>query len=204
MHIEFLIEEPSVKIVLDKLVPQIFLDQEVTFDTHIFNGKFDLLRKLPERLRGYKKWIPEDWRIVVLIDEDRQDCYVLKAELEQAAHQAGFWTPTSVPAGKRFQVLNRIAIEELEAWFFGDIEALRTAYPRLAPTLGQQSKYRNPDAISGGTWEVLERLLKETGDHPGGLEKLRAAEEISPHMRPERNLSKSFQVFRDGLLSLVN
>jgi hypothetical protein len=33
--------------------------------------------------------------------------------------------------------LNRIAVEELEAWFFGDIEALRAVYPKLSATLGR-------------------------------------------------------------------
>ncbi|MGD0827532.1 MAG: DUF4276 family protein [Desulfobaccales bacterium] len=55
------------------------------------------------------------------------------------------------------QVLNRIAIEELESWFFGDGIALKTAYPGIPETLDKKSKYRNPDAIER-TWEALERL----------------------------------------------
>lgn len=50
-----------------------------------------------------------------------------------------------------FQVLNRLAIEELEAWFFGDVAALHSAYPRVPSTLGRRSRYRDPDAIRGGT-----------------------------------------------------
>ena len=38
--------------------------------------------------------------------------------------------------------------------------------------------------------------------HPGGLEKIRAAREISNHMDPDRNRSRSFQVFRDALRSI--
>ncbi|NES02594.1 MAG: hypothetical protein F6K22_06905 [Okeania sp. SIO2F4] len=33
------------------------LGDRITFDTHSFQGKRDLLSKLPKRLKGYKKWI---------------------------------------------------------------------------------------------------------------------------------------------------
>ena len=96
----------------------------------------------------------------------------------------------------------RIAIEELEAWFFGDIPALKTAYPKIPASLTQKAPYRDPDNINGGTWEQPEKVLMEYGYHPGGLEKIRAAKEISEHMDPETKRSKSFQVFRDGLRSI--
>ncbi|MEA2046068.1 MAG: DUF4276 family protein [Euryarchaeota archaeon] len=72
--------------------------------------------------------MPDNWRIVVLIDEDRQDCNKLKLKLENAAIDAGLTTRTSAEADAKFQVLNRILVEELEAWFFGDSEALHSAY----------------------------------------------------------------------------
>ncbi|MEB3342659.1 hypothetical protein [Okeania sp.] len=54
----------------------------ISFDTHSFQGKQDLLSKLPGRLKGYKKWIPNDWIIIVLLDRDNQDCQKLKQQLE--------------------------------------------------------------------------------------------------------------------------
>jgi hypothetical protein len=114
----------------------------------------------------------------------------------------GFVTRSAAGSGSSFAVVNRIAIEELEAWFFGDIEAIHAAYSRFSMHTGQQARYRDPDAIKGGTREALERLLKD--DHPGGLEKVRAAWEISQLMKPERNRSKSFQVFRDTLLDMLS
>ncbi len=89
-------------------------------------------------------------------------------------------------------------VEELEAWYFGDIEALRTAYPRLPASLGAKATFRNPDAIAGGTWEALDRELKRAG-YREGLAKFAAAQAIAPHLDPERNRSRSFQVFRDGV-----
>ncbi|MEB3342658.1 MAG: DUF4276 family protein [Okeania sp.] len=94
-------------------------------------------------------------------------------------------------------------IEELEAWFFGDIPALTKAYPKVSKSLSQNAKYRDPDDIKGGTWEALEKVLQGKGYHQGGLEKLRAARDISPHMNPTENTSKSFQVFYRCLLEII-
>ena len=159
MHIEFLVEEPSAEAALKNLVPKI-LGSGVEFRVIRFQGKQDLLSRLPGLLKGYRRWIPADWRIVVLVDEDRQHCLELKAELEKAAGDAGLVTKTRASGGAGFQVLNRISIEELEAWFFGDVEALHGAYPKIPLSLATRSKYHNPDAIQGGTWEELEKELR--------------------------------------------
>ncbi len=164
MHIDFLLEEPSAEAALRAILPRILSDN-VSFDFHVFKGKEDLLKKLPERLKTYRQWIPNDWRIIVLIDEDRKDCHELKANLEKAAHEAGFVTKSNAAPDEDFQVVNRIAIEELEAWFFGDVEAMHTVYPRIPINLQSKTKYRNPDAIQGGTSEALEHLLIQTIRH---------------------------------------
>lgn len=202
MHVEFLVEELSLKVALDNILPKILPeDEEITFDIHDFQGKKNLLKKLPQRLSGYQKWLPDDWRIVILIDEDREDCIQLKTDLEIIAKNAGFVTKTAASGEEKFQVLNRIVIEELEAWFFGDIKAICDAYPKVSSNLGTKAKYRNPDAITGGTWEALERELR--GYYPGGLNKLMVARDISQYMEPNRNCSKSFLVFVDGLLQSI-
>lgn len=91
----------------------------------------------------------------------------------------------------------------MEAWFFGDVNALTAAYPGVPATLAKKEKYRDPDAIQGGTWEALERILQRAGYHLGGLSKIEAARAIAKHMTPEHNRSHSFQVFRDALLLLT-
>lgn len=205
MHIEFLVEEPSAEAALLNIVPKI-LGSSVSFKIHPFQGKKDLLSKLPDRMRAYAKWLPKDYRIVVLVDEDRSNCEDLKESMDEAADAAGLITRTkagSLNHHARFQVLNRIAIEELEAWFLGDIQALNEAYPKITKTLGHKSKYNDPDSIKGGTWESMERELKRVGYFSGGLRKIEAAKKISAYMDPERNKSKSFQIFRDGLLEMV-
>jgi hypothetical protein len=77
------------------------------------------------------------------------------------------------------------------------------AYPRISPNLGNRARYRDPEAIIGGTWEALERELKISGYFPGGLSKISAAREISKFMVPEQNRSRSFQVFRQGLIEMI-
>lgn len=191
MHFEVLVEEPSAQAAMEVLLPRL-LGPEHTWNTHSFRDKQILLRELPKRLKGYRHWIPSDWRIVVLVDEDRQNCLTLKARLDQAAREAGLAD----------RVLNRIAVEELEAWWFGDVQALRAVYPRLPAALDKRSRYRDPDAIPGGTWEALDYELRRAG-YREGLIKTEAAEQIAAYLQPKRNQSRSFQVFHDGLQRLA-
>ena len=200
MHVEILLEEPSAEAFLQELFPSL-LPPPVTWNPVVFQGKNDLLRNLEPRLRAYRKWIPDDWRIVVLVDEDRQDCLALKQKMETAAANAGLSTKTS-PKGGIFTVVNRIAIEELEAWLFGDVPALVEAYPGVSPNLGAKARFRAPDAIAGGTWEALEQVLQRAGYYGGGLPKIEAAREVAKRMQPARNTSESFQHFVSALASL--
>jgi len=201
MHIEFLVEEPSAEVALNNILAKI-LKNQATFAIHPHQGKLDLLRKLPGRLRAYRAWIPADWRIVVLMDADREDCRELKARMEQESKLAYFPTKSS-PRDGVFGVVNRLAVEELEAWFFGDVEGLRKAYPRIPRSLSKNARFRDPDAIVGGTWEALEHLLQRHGYFQGGLTKIEAARNISRFMDPSRNRSRSFQVFREGVLACL-
>lgn len=139
----------------------------------------------------------------MLIDEDRQNCKVLKARMEEIALAAGLLTKSSARPGTPFQVVNRIAIEELEAWFFGDVPAVVEAYPGVPASLANQAKYRNPDRIAGGTAEALHNVLRAAGHYTRThLPKVEVARQISVHMDPAVNRSASFCCFRDGLAAL--
>lgn len=202
MHLEVLVEEPSAEAALLELLPKI-LGPQPTFNIVVYQGKPDLLSKLPRRLAGYRRWLPGDWKIVVLLDEDREDCAFLKGQLEDAARAAGFSTQSSPAADGDFTVLNRIAIEEIEALYFGEVVALAQAFERVPRTLDRRAGFRDPDTIRGGTWEALERVLKEAGHFPSGLPKIHVARSVAREMDPARNRSRSFQVFRDGLRRLT-
>ena len=200
MHIEFFLEEPSAEFALKAILPKLITDN-VNRHFFVFQSKQDLLENLSMRLNGRRLWIPDDWRIMVLVDEDRDNCYQLKAMLEEAAEAAGFATRSGATPQHDFQVVNRLAVEELEAWYFGDPIAVREAYPRVSRSFEHQAKYRNPDAIGGGTSEALQFLLKKY--YTNRLPKIEVARKIAPHMDPNRNKSKSFQVFVEGLKACV-
>lgn len=124
MHLEVLVEELSAEPVVQQLVARALPD-DATYEVRVFDGKADPLGSLPERLRGYRNWAVPELRIMVLVDRDDQDCLRLKQQLEQAATKAGFATKTTA-RGSAFEVCNRIAVEELEAWFLGNSSGPRT------------------------------------------------------------------------------
>jgi hypothetical protein len=201
MHLEVLVEEPSMEAFLRVLLPR-FLPQQSTFDVHTFQGKSDLLCKLESRLRGYASWLPDGWRVFVLVDKDCDDCHEIKRQLEASASRAGLRTRTQNGA-RTCQVVNRIAIEELEAWYFSEWAAVRTTYPRAGATVPNQRGFRNPDAIAGGTWEAFERVMQRFGYFQGGLTKLEAARRIGAHFDPTRSSSASFQAFWSAVMEAV-
>lgn len=65
------------------LLPRLVGD--MSFEVYPYQGKDDLLRKLPQRLLGYAAFLPSDWRIVVVVDRDDDDCRRLKQQLEYCA-----------------------------------------------------------------------------------------------------------------------
>ncbi|MBN8478675.1 MAG: DUF4276 family protein [Burkholderiales bacterium] len=181
------------EVFLRALLPRL-LPQDRTFEVHPFQGKSGLLGTLEQRLRGYAAWLPADWRIVVVVDRDDDDCRVLKRQLESMARRAGLRTRTRTGSAA-WQLVNRIAIEELEAWYFGDWAAVRSAYPRASANVPRRHGFRDPDAIVGGTWEAFERVMQSHGYFKGGLLKIEAARAIGAHVDPARSSSRSFRAF---------
>lgn len=198
-HVEILVEEPSMEAALRVLLPRMI--GSLSFEVYPHQCKEDLLQRLPERLRGYATWIPPSWRLVVLVDRDDDDCTRLKARLERMAADAGLATRSA--SRRSYVVANRLAIEELEAWYFGDWAAVRAAYPRAPETIPARARYRAPDAIAGGTWEAFERVLQAAGYFAGGLRKIEAARAVAEHMDPSRNRSPSFAALRDALSEMA-
>lgn len=190
-HLVLLVEEPSMEAFLSGLLPRV-LPQGRTFEIHAFQGKDDLLRKLDARLRGYVSWLPLDWRIVVVVDRDNDECRALKIRLDRIARGCGLRTDRARPD---WQLVNRIAIEELEAWYFGDWAAVRAAYPRVPASIPEQRGYRDSDGIVGGTWEAFERILQRYSYFKAGLPKVEVARAIAAHITPRANQSPSFHAF---------
>lgn len=200
-HIELLVEEASAEAFFQTLLPRL-LPQGRTFAVHASQGKADLLKNLTQRLAAYAHWLPDDWRLFVVVDRDSDDCLDLKRRLEAIARQAGLMT-RSRAGENRWQLANRIVVEELEAWYFGDWDAVRAEYPRAAVNLSQRRGLRDPDAITGGTWETFEREMQRHGYFKAGLTKIDAARRIASRMAPERNRSASFQAFHAALMEAL-
>ena len=192
-HIEFLVEERSMEAFLTPLLRRC-LPAGCTFQIHAHQGKQALLRKLENRLKGYASFLPQDHRIVVVVDMDKDECDQLKSRLEEACTPAELQSKQAA-GSPQWQVATRIAIEELEAWYFGDWQAVCRAFPRVSKTIPKGKRYRKPDAIQGGTWEAFERVLKQAGYCKQGLPKVQTATAMGQHMEPAENRSPSFQVF---------
>lgn len=203
IHLEVLVEELSAKVALDLLLPRT-IPVEATFVVHAFEGRVRLLSRLEQRLRGYS-YYGQNTRILVLVDRDDDDCRVLKAHLEQTARSVGLPTLCTATGQGRIQVCNRIACEELEAWFLGDPKAVCAAYPKVKASYASQSKYRDPDAITGGTWEAMAHLLNQAGHYRdrARFPKVEVARMVTPHLDLNRNNSSSFRVFIDGVRRLT-
>jgi hypothetical protein len=187
MNLEVLVEEASAKVALELLLPRIAPHVPVT--VHAFMGKPDLLNKLLPRLRGYAHF--DEVLVVILVDRDREDCLALKQRLLRDARTAGIAR----------RVLARIAVEELEAWLLGDVPALREAFPGIPATLGERARFRDPDAVAGGTAEALLEVLANAGHQ--GVTKTELARRVAEKMNVEANRSHSFRVFRDGIRARV-
>lgn len=187
--IEFLVEERSITPYVDAAVGALRAD--LKYAVREFNGKPDLLRKLPGRLRGYASYA-ERPQVVVLVDQDREDCRELKARLEGMAEAAGLVTKTSA-LGADFQVCNRIVVQELEAWALGDESAVLEAFPRVR-SFAKKANFRNPDQLEKPS-KHLERLLQGHGYYEAGLSKLDCAQRVASHLTIDASLSPSFRAF---------
>lgn len=176
----FLLEEPSMKAFLDVFLPKI-LPPDITFRTIPHNGKTDLKRSIPKKLRAWSGNVS----FVVLHDKDSNNCITLKNELLQLCREGG-----------RPDTLVRIVCTELESWYLGNLEAIGNAYG-IESIKSQQnnSKFRTPDRL-GNPKEELKRLVKE-------YQQISGAKEIALHMEPENNYSYSFNVFINGIRRIL-
>jgi hypothetical protein len=209
MHFEVLVEDQSGKKALDILVPKIVGDAH-TFRVHSYKGigripknmrdtknasKRILTDNLPKLLKGYgrtsagRRDYPE--AVIVVCDLDDKCLRAFRKELHKILNACNPKPYASFC----------IAIEEGEAWFLGDLPAVKAAYPKAKD--GVLNSYLN-DSICG-TWEKLAdaicpggaSALSAMGWQAVGAEKTRWAEEISPRMSVEDNDSPSFCYFRD-------
>lgn len=194
MHAEFLVEDYSTEETVAILLSRLLADHpERTAQVASFDGKHGMLGQLRERF-GILARTPYVDRVIVVIDQDRDDCEELKRRIYEDAVAARLVYRNQTTAESALRI--RIAMTELESWFIGDPAAVLAAYPRLSERDLRLRRNEPPDALPDA-WEWLERRLMQRRYFPQGLRKIEAARAIAPHLNlsPEANASRSFRLF---------
>ena len=216
MHFEILVEDISGKIALDILVPKI-IGTEHTFQVRSYKGigrlpqgldtttdpqKRILLDQLPRLIQGYGRtfaaYPSNTVALIIVFDLDQKCLSTLRKEL------LALWSACD----PRPEAYFCIAVEEGEAWYLGDVPAIKRAYPHAKEVV--LYAYSN-DSICG-TWEKLAdallaggaKKLQKQGWQAVGKEKANWAEKITPCMDIDTNESPSFCYFRDKLRRLTS
>ncbi len=202
MRFEFFVEGAVENTMLSIFLPQVLGEYktEHIWNIHPHNGigrlpenekekvlfQGSLLGELPAKIRALAKSVSKDCRIVVLVDLDDKEEKKFLAELEKLT--------IDYP---ELKIKFCFAIEELEAWFLGDSNAIFSAYPDTDQKILEQ--YCQDEICD--TWEVLanaiqKEILQERKRSRKILQaKRKWAASISPYLTVERNQSPSFQRF---------
>ena len=145
----FFLEEPSAREMLQGVLPRLLpVDVETKFV--VFEGKQDLEKRLPIRLRA---WQRTDARFVVMRDQDSGDCVAIKQQLIQKCREAG-----------KPEALVRIACRELETFYLGDLKAVAQSIGKIC----KDNKTRPSFAIQTD-WAIQPRSLKNISVLPKGF-----------------------------------
>ena len=180
----FLLEEPSMKALLEGLLPRIFPGMKVGqhFLCVPHQGKSDLDISIPRKLKAWK--IPDD-RFVILRDNDNAKCVNLKARFVAMCADCG-----------RPDTLIRLVCQELESWYIGDLSALAEAFSsKTLDTPALRKRFREPDGWQKPSAE-LARLIP-------GFNKGSAARKMGEALTTTGNSSPSFNAFLAGLNRVV-
>ncbi|MFA7605617.1 MAG: DUF4276 family protein [Rhodocyclaceae bacterium] len=175
----FLLEEPSAKAMLEGVLPRL-LPRQVEVQFMVFEGKQDLHKQLPKRM---KFWQKPDTRFVVMRDQDSGDCRLIRQELLALCAQAG-----------RPDALVRIACHELESFYLGDLLAVEQGLSMKGLSKQQESKkFRAPDMLSNAAEELQKLTL-------GRYQKLAGSRAIGPLLDVGgKNRSHSFNALVEGI-----
>ena len=176
------VEEMSAKVMLESLFPRL-LPQEIHIQCVAFEGKQDLEKQLPIKLKG---WRTPDTSFVALRDQDSGDCHDIKRNLMNIC-----------TAANKSEVLIRIACRELESWYFGDLAAVEAGLEINGLTaLQTKAQYLNPDNINHPSAE-LKKITKNR------YQKVSGSRVIGKHLSLDNTRSRSFQNFINGVRGIT-
>ena len=175
-RVVFLLEEYSMKALLDGLLPRLF--PGLLFQCIPHEGKGDLEKSIPRKLRA---WREPGVRFVIVRDNDRGDCLALKDRLRRLCSDRS-----------EEDWLIRIACQELEAWYLGEPDALADAFRKESlRRIGSRARFRKPDSVPYPAAAVA-RLVPE-------FQKVSGARLLAKHLTRWRNRSPSFRATLKGI-----
>jgi len=176
MRLVFMVEEPSMKKLLEIILPKIIPDsfEEPLIIPH--NGKSDLEKSIPIKLKAWQN--PND-KFIIVHDQDSSDCIQLKKELQSLCKHS------------RNEYLIRIVCDELESWYLGDLKAVSLAYGKDCTPFAAKRKYRLPDNLKNAKQEL--RKIIST------YQPIDGAKKIAVKMDVNNNKSQSFNTFVSGV-----
>ncbi len=203
MRIHYLVEGPSEEVLLSAWLPRALPQHRHIVYPHEGKGKLPidplalpdpaqrgLLAQLPAKLRAYGQALdPKTDCVVVLVDADNDDPAHLRASLETVLAACAPRPPTAI----------RVAVEETEAFYLGDVAAIKRAFRTVKR--GPYNRYVQ-DSVCG-TWEVFQAVVAWPYEA-----KVKWARTIAPHLStatsgPGVNRSPSFQAFYSGVRQLA-
>ena len=156
------LEERSAKEMLKVVLPQL-LPEGWAIQFVVFEGKADLLKRLGFRLQH---WQGADTSVLVLCDQDAQDCRMLKRNIRSIVETAGYLEASKI----------RIACHELENFYLGDLSAVEQGLSvKGLVKLSGKMPYRQPDGMTNAP----EQLRKITAFRYAKCEGSRA---IAPYL----------------------
>ena len=174
LRLVFLLEEPSMKDLLEGWMPRQFPGVDFLCIAH--QGKSDLDKSIPRKLAAWQ--IPGD-RFIIVRDNDAADCLAVKQRLRSMCEA-------------RPDTLIRLVCQELEGWYLGDLTALAAAYPGCnVNTPKLRKRFSDPDQWQKPSEEV-QRLIPQ-------FQKRQGARRMGEQLDRERNISHSYQVFVAGI-----
>lgn len=180
MRLIVLTEERSMEETLKALLPKLGVDHS-NFKIITFEGVTDLERSLVKRLKG---WRDPEARFLILRDNDRGNCRERKERIQHLVDKSRNPRPTKI----------RIVVEELEAWFLGDLVALERSGLLVRSKRPNKLKKDPEDHVK--PVEVLRQL-------DGAYQKTLGAKRIAPYLSPENNESRSFHAMVQAVKELM-
>ena len=185
----FLVEGQADAAFLRAFLPQIGV-VESRFAVVSHEGKDGLISEFHQAMRS---WREPGSQFVILVDQDRDDCRELKRRIQSIAR--------AKCKNQAKRLLVRVACREAEAWYLGDLAALREAYPDVRAIAWRKiNRRKNPDDRRD---PKPSELLREIP----GFAKMDAAEkmgEILGRKNPDNNCSVSYRRFVEGVMKMLD